>query len=444
MRRHIRHSRKRLLSQLAWKIRLVFWFGSIAVGLTAVAFAGLSVHVDTLFRELKSHFPYMIYFLPPVGLLLIAWLTRRFFKGAEGSGIPQVIVTIQRKEQRFLRRSLLSLGVAFGKIILTLLGLLAGASIGREGPTVHIGASIMYFIGKLATFPPHYMEKGLILAGGSAGIAAAFNTPLAGIVFAIEELSRSFEERTSGIILTAVLFAGMTAMALQGNYNYFGSVYAIMPLDQSWLAVPLCGVIGGLLGGLFSQILVKGGRFLVPVIKTHPFVVAGVCGVLISVVGLLSGGLTFGTGYLEAQQIVTGKADYVPWFPFLKMIASVASYLSGIPGGIFSPSLAAGAGLGATLFHWFQTAPYEAMILLGMVGYFAGVIQSPITAFVIVMEMTDNHDIMLALMATSIIAYGASRLVCTSPVYQAMALQFLGAQKRLAGEEIQSKAAEPA
>jgi len=202
-------------------------------------------------------------------------------------------------------------------------------------------------------------------------------------------------------------------------------------VSGGWLAVPICGIIGGLLGGVFSQILIIGGRRLTSVIKTHPYRVAAICGLGISLTGFLSSGTTFGTGYIEARAIIEDQANYQPWFPVLKMLASCFSYLSGIPGGIFSPSLSAGAGLGATLFHWFHLAPYEVMILFAMVGYFAGVIQSPITAMVIVMEMTDNHDILLGLIATSIIASGSSRVVCPMPVYQALALGFLASQKKL-------------
>ena len=116
---------------------------------------------------------------------------------------------------------MLSARIAVGKILLTLLGLASGASIGREGPTVQVGASIMYALGRLLRLPRLELQRALVLAGGAAGIAAAFNTPLAGVVFAIEELSHSFEARTSGTVLTAVVIAGITTLALVGNYTVF-------------------------------------------------------------------------------------------------------------------------------------------------------------------------------------------------------------------------------
>lgn len=433
MRKHLKRSRKRLLSRLAWRIQTVFWSGAILVGLVATALAILSEYADEYFHVLSGYSNLVPLLLPPLGLLLISWLTNKFFQGSEGSGVPQTIVTLQKKEQHFVRKRLLSLRVSIGKFLLTLLGLLSGLSIGREGPTVQIGASIMYSVGRLARFPSHYIEKGLILAGGAAGVAAAFNAPLAGIVFAIEELSRSFEEKTSGIILTAVVLAGMTAIAIQGNYIYFGNVYSLLPTGTSWLAVPMCGVLGGLFGGLFSQALISGGKALRPLLKKYPSRVAVSFGVIISIIGYISSGATFGTGYHQAAQIISGSAEYDPWFPFLKVFATISSYLSGVPGGIFSPSLTAGAGFGANFYNWFPVAPYEMMILLGMLAYFSGVIQSPITAFVIIMEMTDNHDVMLALIATSIIANATSRIVCPTPIYRAMAQQFIEFQKKFAG-----------
>ena len=153
--------------------------------------------------------PYLPLLITPLGLVLIVVITRKFFPGSQGSGIPQAIASLELNEKHQIREQVLSLRVTIGKIILTVLGLLFGASVGREGPTVQIGASIMYSLGNYANFPRHYMEKGLILAGSAAGVAAAFNTPLAGIVFAIEEMSRSFERHNRTTILMTVIICQM-------------------------------------------------------------------------------------------------------------------------------------------------------------------------------------------------------------------------------------------
>jgi H+/Cl- antiporter ClcA len=283
----------------------------------------------------------------------------------------------------------------------------------------------MFSLGRFARFPHHYMDKGLILAGGAAGIAAAFNTPLAGILFAVEEMGRSFEERTSGVLLTAVFIAGITAIVIQGNYTYFGSTDATLATSQFVLPILVCGIAGGLLGGLFSTALIQGSRRLAPLMKRRPAVVALVCGLGIATVGLLSDNTAYGTGYDQARAIITGESVMPDSYPFMKMLATIFSYLSGIPGGIFAPSLATGAGLGAQVANWLPSLPVSAIIIMGMVGYFTGVVQTPITAFVIVMEMTDNQALLLPLMATAFVAYATSRLVCPIPIYRELATGFL-------------------
>jgi H+/Cl- antiporter ClcA len=328
----------------------------------------------------------------------------------------------------------LSLRVAFGKVGLTLLGLACGASIGREGPTVQVGATIMHALGRALRLPRPDLERALILAGGAAGVAAAFNTPLAGVVFAIEELSHAFESRTSGVVLTAVIIGGITTLALVGNYTYFGHTSAALDLGRGWIAVVLCSVAGGLAGGLFSTALVRfaGGLpgWMGRLLARYPVGFAALCGLAIALLGMLSDGQTYGTGYAQARSMVEGTNTLPETYAAMKFAATVVSYISGIPGGIFAPTMSVGAGLGEWLSHLIPSAPTGAVVLLGMVAYFSGVVQAPITAAVIVMEMTDNQGMMVPLLATSFLAFGVSRLVCRRPIYAALARRFLEAQER--------------
>lgn len=427
-RQHLKRTKRRFFTLNKWKMRLLFWGSALSVGAIAALFALAAGFADESFHHLHQQQPWLTYLLPPAGLAFIAWLTRHFFPGTEGSGIPQAIAALSMRKHA-LRGKVLSLKVALGKMLLTTLGLFCGASIGREGPTVHIGASIMYSLRRFAPQPlrGQDMLRALILAGGAAGISAAFNTPLAGILFAVEEMSRSFEQRTSGTLIIAVVLAGLTALVILGPYTYFGSTDATLPLSGAWLAVLICGVVGGLLGGLFATALISGSRRIAPLAWRYPVRVAFACGLLISLLGFVSDGQSFGTGYLEAQQLVDGgEASLL--FPLWKLLATLSSYLSGIPGGIFAPSLAVGAGLGADLALLLPHLPVAALIMLGMVGYFSGVVQTPITAFVIVMEMTDNSGMLLPLMATALIARGISSLVCPRPIYQALADAYLHKQ----------------
>ena len=417
-----------LLSPKAWLLRSVFWGGAVVVGLTAVLFALGAQLANECFRWVLAISPWLAFIVMPAGLALNTWIARTFFAGSQGSGIPQTIAALKAQDLNQLG-GLLSLRITVGKIALTLMALTCGASVGREGPTVQIGASIMYSLRRFSRFSYQDELQGLIIAGGAAGVAAAFNTPLAGIAFAIEELSRSFEQRTNGLVLTAVIFAGLAANAVLGNYTYFGTVSTSLGPAVGWAAVILCGTTGGLAGGLFSRLLIVasgGWRGIVGSwIHKHPILLAALCGAILAVLGTLSGHHTYGTGYEEVRDILANGNSGYPAYGIYKFLATLVSYLSGIPGGIFAPSLAVGAGFGASLSHLLPFVPASSVIVLGMVAYFSGVTQAPLTTFIIVMEMTDNHSIVLPLMATALIAHGVSKVICAEPLYKTLAENYL-------------------
>ena len=412
-----------------WKRRLVFWSGAISVGLVAILLAVACEWANDLFHKMLAISPYLPLVVTPLGLALIVFITRKYFPESQGSGIPQTIAALDPEEGAIVREKLLSMRAMIGKIILTVMGLMCGSSVGREGPTVQIGASIMHKLGGLARFAKHDLDKGLILAGAAAGVAAAFNTPLAGIVFAIEEMSRSFEEHNSTTILMTVIIAGITSLALLGNYSYFGRTSETLAFGREWNVVVLCGIAGGLLGGAFSRALIEVNKGLVgrmgEWMRAKPVAFAAACGLILALLGLASGNNTYGSGYSEAKTLLDGNAVLPESYGLLKMIATVVSYISGMPGGIMAPTLSAGAGFGANIAHFFTSVPEGAAIILGMVAYFSGVTQAPITAFVIVMEMTANHEMILPLMAAAFIAKICSRLVCPTPLFHTMAQNFI-------------------
>jgi H+/Cl- antiporter ClcA len=274
------------------------------------------------------------------------------------------------------------------------------------------------------------MERGLIVAGGGAGVAAAFNTPLAGIVFAIEEMARSFEERSSGTLLTAVIVAGLAAIYVQGDYTYFGSTHAALSGASGWLGVLMCGLAGGVLGGGFSRLLLAFSTHGLPgrvgvLMRAHPVGFAAACGLALALIGLASGSAVYGSGYAEAKHLIEGSGEVSAGYGLWKMLATFVSFISGIPGGLFAPSLSAGAGIGQVVANLVAQADPGALIVIGMAAYFAGVVQAPITAFVIVMEMTDNHDMVVPLMLATLLATAVSRMICPRPLYKALASNYL-------------------
>ncbi len=417
------------LSRIAYKIwrrRLLFLIGGILVGAVAVGMAFLADVTQAYFWHMLSLWAYAPFVATPLGFGLCAYLARNFFPGSQGSGIPQVIAAMQVSDPA-ARLRLVSLRVAFGKILVMVLGFLCGASIGREGPTVQVGAAIM---GAFSWLSP-YRQNGLLLAGSAAGIAAAFNTPLAGIVFGIEEMSRSFESKTNGLVLGAVIAAGLTSLAIVGDYTYFGSTPAVLPLGPAWAVVPVCGIAGGFSGGLYSRILILFGNGLPGAIGAwiwrHPIVFAILCGIGVAICGFFSGGAVHGTGYEQARAIVHGENTQAFSYGFWKFLATVFSAISGIPGGIFAPSLSIGAGIGVDLSTLFHNVPIGALALLGMVAYLSGMVQAPMTSFVIVAEMTEDHAMIIPLMVAAVIATACSKLIYNDGLYHALAKNFVRA-----------------
>ena len=420
--RRFHHSR-----WLGWRQRLAFWVGALLVGLVALAFAWLADEAYALFQRMLGVASWLPLLITPAGFALLAWLTRRWFTEAKGSGIPQVIAALESPSQRF-RARVLALPVAAMRMLCTLGALLVGGSVGREGPTVHVGAAVIYAFGRRLGLHGRRTVAGLILAGGAAGIAAAFNTPLAGIVFAIEELSRTFEQRFSGLVLSAVLIGGAVTLGLMGHYAYFGEIGGSLPAGWGWLEVPACALLGGLLGGLYVRLVLPTqagwlGR-MCRLRERFPVRFAAVCGLLLALLGLVSGNHVFGTGYEETRALLEGQPMTDESFLLWKFLANVVSYLAGIPGGLFSPSLSIGAAFAPLLAPLPGINP-QTCALLGMGAYLAGVTRSPLTASVIVLELSHSPDLVIPMLAVTLMASAISGWIAPVSLYHALAQPIL-------------------
>lgn len=404
--------------------RVVFIGGAIMVGLAAVLFAMMADQASHLFHTLLTRWPWAPLVITPAGFVVVVWITRQFFPGTSGSGIPQAVAAAHVPPHVDLR-PWLSPRIAIGKIMMTITGIACGASVGREGPTVQVGASLMLMLRPLRILGKVATRRNLVIAGGAAGIAAAFNTPLAGIMFAIEELSRYRVFRANSLTLIAVIGAGLVSLAILGNYSYFGETNVTLPWPQGLGAILVAGTVGGVFGGIFARLMVASSTALPPRVGNlraqHPYRFAAICGLTVAMLGLLWGGLAFGTGYVDTRAAIE-SGDALPIGAGLVKIGTTwLSYMTGIPGGFFAPSLGVGAGLGSDLSHLFPTVPRAALILLVMSAYLAGFTQAPITSFIIVMEMSSNNEMLAPLMTSAVVGHLIARVICPTPLYHAMA-----------------------
>ena len=394
--------------------------GAILVGIVATVFAEASDWAGAMFNRYAKTWHWVPLVTTPLTFMLLVWITRRYAPLARGSGIPQVIAA--QASPNDATRTLISIRTVAAKAVLTIGAVFGGASVGREGPTVQLAAAVMGFTHRIVRVP---LRGGVVIAGGAAGVAAAFNTPLAGLMFAIEELASAYEQRVTLLVLAAIIIAGMVAQSVQGDYIYFGAIGAHMPLLSALLVAPVAGVAGGMAGGVFSRILLAmaTGRNRVTLwSRANPVKFAGLCGSIVAVLGVFTG-LTWGTGYSAARAMIVG-VDAPLWFGPAKLIATAATAIAGLPGGIFAPSLAVGAGVGNLLRAAFPDEPASAVVILGMVAYFAGVVRAPLTAVIILSETTASRGLMLPMFATAFIADAASQWVCREKLYHGLSKTF--------------------
>ena len=406
--------------------------GSALVALTALLFAWMADFALEMNAELVQKYPWFAWVALPFGLPLIVWITRRFAPYTSGSGIPQVLASLALPYGANKTR-LIRLRETLLKIPLTFLAMFAGASVGREGPSVQVGAAVMSAWGawcKKHGFAFRGMqENDLIAAGAAGGLAAAFNAPLAGVIFAIEELGREVMLRWERQILLGVLAAGFIQVAIQGNNPYF-SGFSGDALDNMLGWVLGCGLACGIAGGLFGRTLYLGATAFAPAkwrehIRRHPLITAALIGILLAAIGTLYQGKTYGTGYHEAAQALRGIHEAPAGLAVAKWFSTVLTYWTGTPGGIFTPSLTIGAVLGEHIaILTGLTQGTHVLVLLCMAAFLAGATQSPLTSAVVVMEMTGGQNLLFWLLIACIFASQVSRQFSPRPFYHAAGTRF--------------------
>lgn len=401
--------------------RLATGLGAVLLGLVALLFAKLGDQMQGAFAAMVARWPLSPLLVTPAIFALGTWLTIRWFPEVRGSGIPQVIAAA-RDPEGATKSPLVSLRSALAKFGLTLAMLLSGGSVGREGPTVQISAAIMVAVHRLLRVP---ITSGVLLAGGAAGVSAAFNTPLAGVAFAIEELAAAYEQKVAVLVMAAVMVAGFVSLGISGDYVYFGAMRHNLALDETLAVVPVVALCGGIAGGLFSRSVLGFAKSQSPMfvaLRARPVRLALGCGILVAVIGVATGN-TWGTGYDATRGMVEGEAAS-SWFGAAKFVATLATAVGGTPGGIFAPSLSVGAGLGSLLAPLFD-APAGAIVVLGMAAYFVGVVRAPLTAVIIITETTASRGMVLPLFATALIADAVSALVSRERLYHGLSKAFL-------------------
>jgi CIC family chloride channel protein len=361
--------------------------------------------------------------VPTAGSLAMGYLLFRYFPDARGSGVPQT------KAALFAREGRITLGTVLGKFFCTSATLASGIPLGREGPSVQVGAGIASILGRAVGLRPEKV-KALLPVGATAAVAAAFNTPMAAVLFSMEEVMGDLHAPVLGSVVLASATSWAILRALLGNHPLFHvpQYELVHPFEFAIYAV--LGVAGGFVSSAFTKLLLAmRARFLRLPRHTrwcHP--VVG---------GVIAGGLgwfvpqALGVGYSYVGEALNGgmAIRLMALLVVLKLVAVTTSYASGNAGGIFGPSLFLGAMLGGTIggaAHHFlpaYTATPGAYALVGMGALFAGIVRAPMTSVLMIFEMTRDYSVIVPLMIANLVSLFIASRLQRIPIYEALALQ---------------------
>jgi H+/Cl- antiporter ClcA len=401
-----------------------FWIASIITGLVAVLYAHLFSWAEEASLFFIHHHGWWLLIITPVCFIVAWWMVVRFAPFARGSGIPQVIAAVELATPKHIGKvdKLLSIRIVVVKICSSLVMVLGGGVIGREGPTIQIAGSIFRKVNQLLpAWWPKVSRRNMIMTGAAAGLSAAFNTPLGGLVFAVEEITKTHIGYFRTALFTAVIIAGLTAQALLGPYLYLGYPDVSNLSPYIFFAVILVAIIAGLCGsGMVKVILLvmawvrgfKSNR------KHIAYLI--VCALVIAGIGVFFDERMFGSGKEIMTHALFTPDKELPWYlPLLRMAGSILSFTSGAAGGVFAPALGAGAGVGSVVGGWLDLSPtnMNLVVLAGMVAFLTGVTRTPFTSFILVLEMTDRHNVIFHLMLAGMVASLVSLLIDRHSLY---------------------------
>jgi CIC family chloride channel protein len=416
----------RWIGHLQQREEQVFLLLSLLIGaLTGLAVVGFIVVTERLGMRLypPDSAAWRRVLVPVAGSLAMGILLYRFFPYARGSGVPQT------KAALFARDGFISLRTVLGKFFCTATTLASGIPLGREGPSVQVGAGIGSVLGRWLGLRPEKV-KALIPVGAAAAIAAAFNTPMAAVLFSLEEVMGDMHAPILGSVVLASATSWAVLRLLLGNNPLFQvpQYTLVHPLELAIYA--LLGIAGGFLSVAFTRLLLGMRKFFLHLPEKtrwwHP-VVGGVT------VGLMGWSVpqVLGVGYTYVGSALNGTMalKLMLLLVVLKLFGVTVSYASGNAGGIFGPSLFLGAMLGGaigTVAHHLlpgYTATPGAYALVGMGALFAGIVRAPMTSVLMIFEMTRDYAVIVPLMIANLTSFFISSRFQKQPIYEALAHQ---------------------
>jgi len=358
--------------------------------------------------------------IPLLGSLIAGVLLQRYFPAARGSGIPQT------KTALFLQNGYISLKTTLGKFGCSALTLASGIALGREGPSVQVGAGIASVLGRRLGLSPSRL-KALVPIGASAALAAAFNTPISAVLFTLEEVMGDLHAPVLGSIVLSSATSWIVLRTLLGNEPLFHLPAYQLVHPGEILAYAVLGVLGGFVSVMFVKLLLWLRKYFLSLPQWSGWFQPAVGGLLVGILGWFVPEV-LGVGYGHVSRALNGQLalGMMVLLVALKLVATATCYASGNAGGIFGPSLFLGAMLGGavgsaahTLFPDY-TGSVGAYALVGMGTAFAGIIRVPLTSVIMIFEVTRDYSIIVPLMISNLLSYIISYRLQREPIYEAL------------------------
>ncbi len=420
-----------------------FWIASVVAGLSAVLYTKLFVWTEGVSRAFIQQHKWWFLLLSPLTFVFAFFIVKKWARYARGSGIPQVMAAMEMPSGTSTAtfNKFVGVKVIIVKIVSSLLMVLGGGAVGREGPTIQISASIFRKINQwIPDSWPKISKRTMILTGAAAGLAAAFNTPLGGIVFAVEELSNTHIRFYRTAIFSAVIIAGLTAQGLLGPYLYLGYPNVTNPSPYIFGGIILVAIISGLSASILSKIMLQLFAWKQKFTTMQQYLYVIVCALLLVLVALSVNNEVLWSGKDVMNGLLFNNDKTQPFYlPLLRLLGPALSFTTGAAGGIFSPALSAGASIGGWIAQWFHLSSVNTnlLILSGMAGFLTGITRSPFTSAILVLEMTDRHSVIFHLMLAAMVASLVSLLIDKHSFYDHLKHQFLIAFKE--EEEVEKR-----
>lgn len=411
-------------------IAVIYVIAGIGSGLCAYFVSVVFGWAEHLAVSFYRNHPLVFALAAPLFFLASAQIVFRYAKYAGGSGIPQVMYALERvnRGDRSSRAIMAINGTrtAIVKLCSAVLALMGGASIGREGPSAQIAAGVFQAIcHPFRRWTGRLELRSMLVAGASSGIAAAFNAPLAGVTFALEELAPQNFRDVKNAVLLAIIVAGGTTQALLGNYIYFGQhMTQRAPISTQILACLLVGITCGILSSLFCRLTLQLRKIIASkTAKQRKYIVPLAISLAVLAMVFLTQGHSMGPGRELALTALQRNGELGALDVVGKFVSTLLSFVSGIAGGIFAPSLSIGAGIGNMVAGLDFGSSVVFCGILGMAAFLTGVTQAPLTSIIIVTEMTDKHDSVLPIMCVSLVSFVVARATQHGSLYHMLAEQ---------------------